>query len=46
MVRADSVCGRRVLRVKPQEIGYWGVECCSSCKNIVIARNSWMEVYA
>lgn len=49
MITADTACGRTVS-VKPQSIrNYsWGsaVLCCSNCSNIVLARNSWSEVYA
>ena len=49
MITADTACGREI-RVKAKDVrNYdWGsvVLCCSNCSNIVLARNSWMEVYA
>ena len=49
MITADTACGR-VVRVKAKDVRSfdWGSAylCCSNCSQIVLARNSWMEVYA
>ena len=50
IVTADTACGRNDVRVNSKDLrSYdWGTVamCCGSCTNVVLARNSWYEVYA
>lgn len=49
MITTDTACGRTVRAQAKDVRNYsWGsaILCCSNCSQIVLARNSWSEVYA